>query len=268
MSFLDLKDGGKLYYEVHGQGEPIIFLGGIMMNTLSWAGFVPVLSQRFKLILVDFRDQGQSSKMKEQYDLDIHAEDLLSLLDELDIPKIHVMGLSYGGNVALKFALSHQDRLKTLILPNTTNFISNHLAQIGKAWEVAADLNDGERFFQLATPYIYSGTFYQSFLNVLLERQAMFKTMLTREWFEAFIRLSRSTVDFYMSPEQLKTIKVPTLLIGAEDDIITPIRDVETLHQNVPGSEFVIIPRAGHGAFLEKMNEFLTIVIGFTVKNS
>jgi pimeloyl-ACP methyl ester carboxylesterase len=268
MPFLKLKDGAELYYELYGEGDPIIFLNGIMMSTLSWKDLVPIVSKKFKLILFDFRDQGNSSKMKEQYELDIHVDDLLNLIESLGISKIHMLGLSYGGQVALKFALFHQDRLNTLILPNTTNFISNHLREIGKAWEVAAELNDGEKFFQLAVPFIYSETFYQKRLDVLQKRQEMFKTLLTKEWFEGFMRLSRSTKNYYISPEQLKIIKVPTLLIGAEKDIIAPIKEMMILFENIENCEFVTVPQAGHGAFLEKTNEFVTIVMGFADKYS
>jgi len=268
MPFLKTKDGAELYYEVHGEGEPIIFLNGIMMSTLSWAGLTPMASKKFKLILFDFRDQGNSSKMKELYELDIHVGDLLSLMDSLGISKIHMLGLSYGGLVALKFALLHQDRLNTLILSNTTSFISNHLREIGIAWEVAAELNDGEKFLRLARPFIYSGRFYQNHLDLILKYQEMLKTILTKEWFEAFMRLSRSTRNYYISPDELKTIRIPTLLIGAEHDIIATVRDMMTIYENITGCEFVTIPHAGHGAFLEKTNEFVTIVMGFISKYS
>jgi pimeloyl-ACP methyl ester carboxylesterase len=268
MPHLELKDGAQLYYEVQGEGDPFIFLNGVMMSTVSWVAYVPVLSRKFKLILVDFRDQGRSSRMTEQYELDIHAGDILGLLDELALPKVHMMGVSYGGNVALKFALYHQERLKTLLLPNTNNFISNILSQIGQGWELAAELNDGGKFFQLITPITYSPAFFQSSPEFFAQGQVLSKSMLTKEWFEAFIRLSRSAYNYYIPPEQLKTITVPTLLIGAEDDIITPIEYMEILHENIKGSEFVVIPRAGHGAVIERMNEIMTIIIGFATKNS
>jgi pimeloyl-ACP methyl ester carboxylesterase len=268
MPQLDVGEGMKINYEVYGQGEPVLFLGGIMMNTASWAAFVPVLSQRFKLILMDFRDQGQSSKMKSEYSISLHVGDVLKLLDSLSIPKVHLMGVSYGGDVALLFALAHQERLKTLMLPNTTNVIPNHLKVIGKSWEVAAELNDGEKFFQLSTPVIYSGPFYDKYMELLMQRQAMFKALLTKDWFEGFIRLSRSIQDYNVTPDQLKTIKVPTLLIGADKDIITPIELQNILRDNIDNSEFIIIKDAGHGAFLEKMSEFMTIIMGFAFKHS
>ncbi|MDI6809800.1 MAG: alpha/beta hydrolase [Candidatus Eisenbacteria bacterium] len=268
MAYLDLKDGAKIYYEVHGEGESVIFLNGIMMNTMSWLPFIPELSKRFKLILVDFRDQGQSSKLQEGYGPDIHVRDVVSLLDELDIPMVHMMGVSYGGGVALHFALKHQKRIKSFCLFNTPNRVTNHLREIGTAWETAAELNDGERFFQLAVPFIYSEPFYETHLDFLIERQKIFKSLLTKEWFEGFIRLSRSFKNYFISPEELKTIKVPTLLVRADLDIIASGRAMKDIHENIPNCELITIPEAGHAAFLEKMNEFLTILIGFVTKHS
>lgn len=268
MPFLDLKDGATIYYEVHGEGEPVLFLHGIMMNTMSWLAFIPELSKRIKLILIDFRDQGQSSRMQEQYGQDLHVGDVVSLLDALSIPKVHVMGLSYGGQVALRFSLRHQQRIKSLCLFNTPNRVSHHLSEIGKAWEAAAELNDGAKFFQLAIPFIYSEPFYETHLDFLMERQKMFKSLLTREWFEGFTRLSRSVKHYSLSPEELKTIKVPTLLVGADLDIVVSPRSMKEIHEHIPHCEFLMIPDAGHGAFLEKMQEFLTILIGFVTKHS
>jgi 3-oxoadipate enol-lactonase len=268
MPFINLKDGVKIYYEVHGEGEPVIFLHGIMMSTPSWLAFIPELSKRFKLILIDFRDQGQSSRMKEEYSQDVHVGDILSLLDGINIPRVHMMGLSYGGQVALRFALQHQKRIKSLSLFNTPNLVSNHLREIGRAWETAAELNDGAKFFQLAIPFIYSEPFYEKNLAFLMERQKMFKASLTQEWFQGLIRLSRSVKDYSISREKLKTIQVPTLLVGADLDVVISPRSMRDIHENIPNCEFIMIPNAGHGAFLERMNEFLTILIGFVTKHS
>lgn len=268
MPFLRARDGAQLYYELHGQGEPAIFLNGIMMNTLSWMDLIPTVATELRVILLDFRDQGNSSKMAEQYDLDLHVDDVRQLLDELELHRVHMLGLSYGGEVALKFALRHQDRLKTLILANTVSSISDHLQEIGRAWETAAELNDGAKFFQLAIPFIYSATFYRTHREQLRQRQEVFRTMLTQDWFEGFVRLVRSTSNYRLSPEELRQIKVPTLVIGAEHDIIAPMSEIMIIHENVGGSEFIIIPQAGHGAFLEKPGEFLTGVLGFIGKHA
>ena len=268
MSVFNLKDGGSIYYEIHGEGEPLILLNGLMMNTISWMDYIPQLEDKFKLILFDFRDQGRSSKLPEGYDNDIHADDTLALLDELKIDKVHMVGTSYGGQVALKFTLKYQDRLKTLILPNTLSWIPNQLKAIGEGWEEAAQLYDGSKFFKLAIPWVYSRHFYQTSLEWLTQRQKLFKDMLTKEWFDSLIRLSRSTRNYYISPEQLQTIKVPTLLIGAGEDMVTPIEIMSVMYDNIKGCEFVIIYKAGHGAVLEKLHEFVTVICGFVFKHS
>jgi len=269
MPVLTTSDGAELYYEVHGDGgEPLLFLNGIMMSAPSWVAFIPELTKRYRLILLDFRDQGRSSRMDRDYDLDLHVGDVVALLDELGIEQVHLMGLSYGGQVALKLALAHQHRLKTLVLSNVTHSISNHLKAIGRAWETAASLNDGEKFFQLSIPFIYSASFYQGSAELLEQRQQVFKELLTKEWFEGLGRLSRSTATYHVPPEALRTITTPTLLIGADEDLIAPIRNMEVIHESIPGCEFLIIYRAGHGAFLERMNEFLTAVVGFTSKHA
>jgi pimeloyl-ACP methyl ester carboxylesterase len=275
MAYLATRDGARLYYEVHGEGgpdeerrEPLLLLNGIMMSTPSWAAFVPVLARRHRLILLDFRDQGLSSRMDRDYDLEIHVDDVRELLDELGIDRVHLLGLSYGGQVALRFALRNRDRLRTLILSNVTHSVTNHLRAIGKAWETAAELNDGERFFALSIPFIYSASFYQESLDVLERRQQVFKELLTREWFEGLGRLSRSVASYHVAPDELRAVAAPTLLIGADEDLIAPVRNMEVLQEHIAGCEFVVIYRAGHGAFLERMNDFLTIVVGFTTKHA
>jgi pimeloyl-ACP methyl ester carboxylesterase len=268
MGVLNLKDGGSIYYEIHGEGEPLIFMNGVMMNTMSWMDYIPLLADKFKLVLVDFRDQGRSSKLAEGYDLDIHVQDILALLDELKIDKVHMVGPSYGGEVALKFALKYQNRLKTLILPNTLTWVPNQLRAIGQGWEEAAQIYDGARFFKLVIPWVYSRHFYQSSLEWLNQRQRLFKDMLTKEWFDSFVRLSQSTRSYNISPEQLQTIKVPTLLIGSDEDTVTPIDLMAVMYENIKGCEFVIMYKTAHGAVLERMHEFVTVICGFVFKHS
>jgi 3-oxoadipate enol-lactonase len=268
MPFLNLDENNRIYYEVHGEGNPVVFLHGIMMSTASWLSFIPQLSGKFRLILVDFRDQGRSSKMKDCYSLDIHVGDVIALIDHLQISQTHVMGLSYGGQVALRLARDHQKRIKSLCLFNTPGIITNRLLQIGKAWETAAGIGDGAKFFQLAVPYIYSESFYENHLDLLMDRQEYFAASLTKEWFDGFIRLSRSVEGCFLSSEEMKCIQLPTLAVAAACDSLVSDESMQAIYRNIPGCEFIMIPGAGHAAFLEKMNEFLTILMGFVSKHS
>lgn len=256
-------DGLKLFYEEFGNEEktPILFLNGIMMSTPSWYMFKPMF-KNYRIILFDFRDQGQSDKATSQYTIDAHIDDVYALLDHLGIDKINIVGLSYGGYVAAKFATKYSEKIQSLILANTVSEVTEYLSGIGKAWIEAAKLNDSDLFFTFALPFIHSRNFYKTNKKWVTQREKMLKKELTKEWFDSFIRLSQSTNGMNIT-EELSNISCETLLIGADQDIITPLEDMRKLHDNIKDSSFVIIRDAGHAAFLEKSKEFASLIRGF-----
>lgn len=106
----------SIHYEEYGAGEPIVVLNGIMMSCGSWAEFVEPFSANNRLILLDMLDQGKSSKMDGPFSQAIQAEVVLALLDELGIEKVSMLGISYGGEVAQRFAIKYGHRLNRLVL--------------------------------------------------------------------------------------------------------------------------------------------------------
>jgi 3-oxoadipate enol-lactonase len=256
-----LEDPG-IYYEVHGQGQPLILLNGIMMNTLSWVEHIEKLKDRFQLIIYDMRDQAQSAKMEEGYDISIHAEDLKKLLSHLKLKKVDIWGVSYGGQVGLIFTLKYPEMVDRLVLSNTSAHVDQYLSSLGELWKRAAKLYDGEAFFDLALIPIYSRGFYNHNYDWLLERRKLFKDFLTKEWFDGFIRLASSNATYDIRNE-LSKIEKQTLLIAAEEDIITPYSQMREMDASMPNSKFVCIPNTGHAAFLEKIDEVCALIKGF-----
>ncbi|SMB99159.1 proline-specific peptidase [Thermanaeromonas toyohensis ToBE] len=257
-------NGVGIYYELDGTGEEtIVFLNGIMMSTASWADFVEVYTRNgYRMLRVDFRDQGQSDKCLEKYNINQHVEDIRGLFDHLGLARVHMMGISYGGQVALLFALKYGARLKSLILANTTARLTNYLKAIGQAWDEAARTGEGEKFFKLAMPYIYSDRFYETHYDWLKEREKFFSQLLTKDWFDAYLRLSSSHGDYNIL-DQLGEIEVPTLVIGADKDIVTPLEEVKKIHEAIKNSLFIVLPEAGHASCYEKKDEFNAAILGF-----
>ena len=108
-------NGQELYYEVHGDGPPLVLVMGIGYDSSLWTlAQVPALSTQFRVVLVDNRDAGRSSKASQPYEIADMADDLAGLLDALGIPQSHLLGLSMGGMIAQEFALRHADRLDRL----------------------------------------------------------------------------------------------------------------------------------------------------------
>jgi len=257
-----LIQGKNMYYETHGEGEPLVILNGIMMSTGSWASFIDIFSKKNKLVLVDFIDQGQSDKADGQYSQDMHVEMLRELFEVLELGKVHLAGVSYGGEVAQRFALKYQEQLLSLILANTTSYTNKILKDIGDGWIYAAKTYDGSTFFKVTMPYIYSPEFYEANFTWLKNREKAFSISLKPEWYEGFIRLVRSAEDLNITDELYK-IKVPTLIIGAEYDITTPIRYQEVIQRRILNSKLVVIKGSGHAAMYEKPHEFTTAILGF-----
>ena len=256
-----LKDPG-IYYEVHGDGKPLVLLNGIMMSAPSWVDHIERLKDRYQLIVYDMRDQGQSARLEQGYDNRIHVQDLKKLLAHLNIGKADLWGVSYGGQVALLFTLAHPENVDRLVLSNTSAHIDQYLLSMGEMWKRAARLYDGEAFFDLALIPIYSRHFYNHNYDWLLNRRQAFKELLTKEWFDGFIRLASSNLNYDVRSE-LAGITQATLLIAAEEDIITPYEQMRAMHAKMPNAQLVSISRTGHAAFLVNIDEVCTLIKGF-----
>jgi pimeloyl-ACP methyl ester carboxylesterase len=214
------------------------------------------------MVLVDLLDQGQSDKADGPYTQDIHVEMLKVLFERLGFEKVHLLGISYGGEVALKFALKYQPMLYSLLLADTTAYTNELLHDVEEIWDYSASLNDGVIFFKATMPYIYSDVFYEENIEWLKNREKVFCKVLTPEWYEGFRRAIRSAHSLNIV-DQLDKITVPTLIVSAEFDATTPVRYQEELHKGIKNSKYVLIKGAGHASMYEKPYEFASIILGF-----
>ena len=263
-----LLNGVEIFYQLDGSGrDTLVLLNGIMMNTADWYGFVPVYTKNYRLLRVDFRNQGQSEYVEEFFNIDIHVEDIKALLDMLAIEKVHMLGVSYGGKVAMLFAIKYQKMLKSLVLCNTTARLTKHLQDIQDSWVEAAKQNDGEKFFKCIMPFIYSPTFCEENKRWMKSRENAFGKTLRKPWFDAFIRLAESGYA-YNIVDKISEIMVPTLCIASEFDIITPIEEMKMIHENIEESKLLIIRGVGHAPQYENELAFNKAVLDFLQLNS
>ncbi len=263
MAFFEI-DGRSVYYETHGQGPSFVLLNGIMMSTRSWLPFLETLSNANQVILVDFLDQGQSDRLEGQvYDQSIQVRLLVALLDHLKLPKASFAGISYGGEVALRLAVDHPERVERLILLNTTAYTSPQLLDVGRAWNKAAATGDGQAYYYTTIPVIYSPSFYERKLDWMRRREAILIPVFSDARFtRAMIRLTLSA-ESHDVRERLHTIQVPTLVVSSDQDFLTPIADQKYLSAHIPGASHVVIQNTGHASMYEQPAVFLTLLLGF-----
>lgn len=255
-------EGKEVYYEVHGQGEPLLLLNGIFMSTASWAAFVPSYSRQNQLILVDFLDQGKSQKLSGEYKQDVHVETIRSLLEHLRLTRVSVVGISYGGEVAMQLVLRYPELVRKLVLANSTCHTNPWLTDMGKAWEYAIGSYDGRQFFKTCIPVVYSPEFYNRNIEWARRREELFAKAFTPEVYDAFLRLVRSAEGLDLR-EHLPRITVPTLVISSEYDYVTPLPEQELMVRSIPGAGHLLIKACGHASMYEKPVEFSSAVLGF-----
>jgi pimeloyl-ACP methyl ester carboxylesterase len=255
-------DGIQLNYEDHGSGTPLLILNGIFMSCASWAGFVDTFSKRNRLLLLDLVDQGASGKVDYEYTQELQERAVLAFLDHLGLPKVSICGVSYGGEVAMRFAASHPDRVEKLILANTTAYTSCWLRDIGHSWERAMSTHDGHVFFATCIPIVYSPKFYETNYSWLSAREDMFVEHFTASVYDAFARLTRSAEN-HDERARLGQITAPTLVVSAEFDFVTPLHNQQELVCGIPNAAHVVIQDSGHAAMYEKPSEFAAAVLGF-----
>ena len=262
MAYFEL-DGKKLYYEVHGQGEPIIMLNGVIMSTASWQMFVPAISKHNQLILLDFFDQGQSDKLVgESYTLARQVAALKGLYDHLGLKKASVVGTSYGGNTALKFASEYPDMVEKLIIFHATPKTSDWLQSIGKAWISSKD--NPQNFYNTAIPVIYSPEFYNDNLEWMHQRERLLveNVFTNKDFMDAMERLTNSG-NCHDVRDQLGQITAKTLVVSAEHDMLTPKEDQQFIVKNIKNAELVHLPDSGHASMYEKPTLYVSLILGF-----
>ncbi len=256
-------NGINMYYEVHGEGEPLLLANGIFMNTTSWFGQLPFFSKYFKVIVYDMRGQGQTDKPSGDYSFEIHADDQRALLDYLGIDRVHHVGISYGAELGLVFALKYSERLKSLVLSNCVSYIGPLLEKISNSWRYACVNNDPEMFYHVTVPFNFSETFIannREFFNVALERYKLLDLKAFIPLLDAFQKLDVTN--------QLFEIKIPTLVIGGKKDMLKPPDPYSyILNQKISNSKLEIVDEAGHALTHEKPDEFNSLVLEFLSVN-
>ena len=129
MAVADLNDV-RCFYELLGHGEPLLLIPGLGVTSRIWDAVTPELAEHFSLILFDNRDVGQSQGKRRPSRISDFSSDIIELLDYLQVDRVHVMGLSLGGVIALQLAADHPQRIDHLVLASCTDRFTPYLRQV------------------------------------------------------------------------------------------------------------------------------------------
>jgi 3-oxoadipate enol-lactonase len=258
-------NGQDLFYEIHGDGPPLVLVMGIGYDSSLWMlQQVPILSDRFRVVLLDNRDAGRSSRAEHPYTIAEMADDVAGLLDALGIRRTHLLGLSMGSMIGMEFALRHGDRLDRLVLAGPGGAPARSAVDPISIWNwVKATDASGEVFGGQQFTWLFSSTF-------LRNQQAVQETvaLLARNPHpieaEAYDRQAQAYLRFDVL-DRLGGIEAPTLVIVGEQDLLTPPWVVREVAAGIPGARFEIITGDGssHVVPLERPGDFNQLVMNF-----
>lgn len=262
--------GIRLFYEEKGDTKSlhkVIFLNGVMASTSSWVYQVPAIERLgVHIILMDFKGQLKSDKPEGPYRFSEHAQETLALVQSLGVEKAHLIGTSYGGEIAMRIAIDYPRFVQSLSIIDSTSELDAVMKAFIHSWKILAKAADGEKFFLGMMPSIYGKSFIEKHQDFLQQR-AIATGKMDREYFRGQYILYEAFENDVTMTHELHKIGCPTLVICGEDDLLKPVKFSRIIAQHIANSEFVVIPDCGHVTIFEKPNVLNTLLTGFIAKN-
>ena len=253
----------QIYYEVHGEGFPLIMIMGLGGNLDWWdPRMVQEFSKRFMTILFDNRGTGRSALSDRSHTIKLFADDTAALMDGLGISKAHVLGISMGGMIAQELVLNHPQKVEKLVLCST---LCGGEKQVLPSMDVMGTLmvdrsaRSQEEIVKMTIPVVLTEDFAKKNPDLVeLMMQRALKAPISDESY----RRQLGAILVFDTHDRLPQIKAPTLILCGRKDILVPPGNGPILAEAIPDAKLVYLERSAHG-LVEDMDEVINAVTGF-----
>jgi pimeloyl-ACP methyl ester carboxylesterase len=256
-------NGAELYYDTRGQGDALLLLHAGIADSRMWDDQFQVFAQRYRVIRYDLRGFGQSLMPSGAY---AHHDDAAGLLDHLNVDKADVLGVSFGGSVALDFALAYPERVKALVLsaPYVSGYrpTSEELVRFDSEEEAALGRGDLDAATELNVRTWVDGPHRtpQQVDPTVRERvrEMQYRTFANPEAEEV-----RSLPLDPPAIARLGEIRAPTLVVVGDQDVREFVALADLVAREIWGAEKAVIPETAHVPNMELPELFNQIVLAF-----
>lgn len=266
MSYYADSNGTKIYYQVRGEGEPLVLLMGFGADGNTWEKHVLEYEKHFRCILLDNRGVGRSDQPEGPYTTAMMAADTVAVMHHAGIDNARVAGISMGGAIAQELALHYPSKVRNLILISTWPGFNNYAKTVYQNLKKLRVTSKPDEFMELLQLWIFAPPFYEHGLKGLKEGQSAAASNphpQSRKGFEGQLDacIHHNTVS------RLQKISVPTLITVGGMDIFTPPIFSQVLHKGIKGSKYVSFPEGGHVHHWEDLDRFNNITTEFLLNN-
>ncbi|MDH3442931.1 MAG: alpha/beta hydrolase [Deltaproteobacteria bacterium] len=275
MPMVDLPTGAKVFYETHGQGEPLVLIPSTAFSCEVWKPTQMPLAQTVQLIIHDPRGCGRTTQTQKVFTINQMANDIVALLDYLNIPAAHLCGHSMGGRIALEMALNFPGRVKSLIMaasgsgqaarpgpdciPGLPHWLVIRLVEKGFEKALREEFCDTDAFFT------------KDFRDKHPHRvEAFFKiAYATHAKLPDYVNLIIARHN-WEATHRLGDVSVPTLvLIGTHDSARSNhLAQAEILKSRIPGAELKALDGQSHGFFWQAPEETNAVILDWVKRHA
>jgi pimeloyl-ACP methyl ester carboxylesterase len=253
-----LYQGYEIFYNLEGEGSPIIFVHGLGGSSINWLYQRNHFKNQYKVIAIDLPGHGKSEGRDELTFYDYHKVLKQLLVDELFVKDLLICGISMGGRVAMDFSFHHPELVKGMIVADTFAGLDEEVKRRRKAvYDLLKEPGGEEKWIQRVIDEMGldpEGPIAKGFHRGIFSQHLDFL-------YELFIQLLE-----YDQRDMLSQITVPTLILHGERDRFIDISAAKQMNANIPGSEFEVIPHCGHLPNVEQPKVFNELIEKFIQK--
>ncbi|MFC1548671.1 alpha/beta fold hydrolase [Candidatus Omnitrophota bacterium] len=261
MSFTRINDI-ECYYEIHGNGKPLVLIGGLSSDSQTWTLMLDRLKKCFTVITFDNRAAGRTKDPGGPFDISLMAKDAVMLLEILKIENAYILGHSMGGYIAQEIAITHPELVNKLILASTSAYTSE------KNKTFFLDL---VKIYESGVPY---ETFLRKFMTVMFtndhlndkEKMDQFVKLVTDYPYRQDLEDFKRQVDAYIkysSLDRLDKINAETLVISGEKDLLITREESDLLASKIRNAATKYLPDTAHSLPAESPQEFAEAICAF-----
>lgn len=260
-------NGINFYYEIHGEGQPLVLLEGLGYASWMWSRQVEELAKNFKVIIFDNRGVGHTEKPDTEYSIHLFAKDTAALLKALNIDKAHILGVSMGGFIAQEFAICYPEMVDRLILcctsfggPNSIPIPEETLAMMMQGGGKDGSIEKARYAVSMA---LNKDTLekHRDIIDFILVNQ-----LENPQPKHAYQRQLYAGASFNRE-DDVYSIVADTLVLAGQGDRVVPPENAQLLFEKIPQSKVSIIEESGHLFFMERPDVVNKQIIDFLYEN-
>jgi 3-oxoadipate enol-lactonase len=247
-------------YQEKGAGFPLLLIHGLSDDSNLWGPVMPWFSRYYRVIALDVRGHGHSSKPDTPYSIPLFSNDLFEFVNKMEIPRANLMGLSMGSAIIQQFTLDHPGRVNSLILLSAFDYVDpsfrDNLVKLRNC------IGEGSlpAYFDEAIKLVVTADFISANIEAIEEVK---KQVVQINSAATISRAIDACIDFNLK-DRIDQITAPTLIISGKEDIFTPLYLAKRIHKSIKGSEWIIIDGVGHNLLVpENIKPLTQIALNF-----